>query len=47
MATPTAQQVVKVGDVAPDFALRSLDDEEVRLSDYRGKRLVLFMWASW
>ena len=47
MATPTAQQVVKVGDVAPDFALRSLDGEEVKLSDYRGKRLVLFMWASW
>ena len=46
MATPTAQ-VVKVGDVAPDFALRSLDGEEVKLSDYRGKRLVLFMWASW
>ena len=47
MATPTAQQVVKVGDVAPDFALRSLDGEEVKLSHYRGKRLVLFMWASW
>ena len=46
MATPTAQ-VVKVGDAAPDFALRALDGEEVRLSDYRGKRLVLFMWASW
>ncbi len=47
MATPTAQQVVKVGDAAPDFALCSLDGKEVRLSDYRGKRLVLFMWASW
>ena len=46
MATPTVQ-IVKVGDFAPDFALRALDGEEVKLSDYRGKRLVLFMWASW
>ena len=46
MATPTAQ-AVRVGDAAPDFALSSLDGEEVKLSDYRGKRLVLFMWASW
>ncbi len=46
MATPTAQ-IVKIGDTAPDFALRALDGEDVRLSDYRGKRLVLFMWASW
>ena len=47
MAAPTAQHMVKVGDAAPDFALSSLDGEEVKLSDYRGKRLVLFMWASW
>ena len=46
MATPKVQ-IVKVGDAAPDFALRALDGEEVKLSDYRGKRLVLFMWASW
>ena len=25
----------------------ALDGGEVRLSDYRGKKLVLFMWASW
>ncbi len=46
MAAPTAQSV-RVGDAAPDFSLRALDGEEVKLSDYRGKRLVLFMWASW
>jgi peroxiredoxin len=38
---------VNAGDLAPDFELLSLDGEAVRLSDYRGKRLVLFMWASW
>ena len=46
MATSKVQ-IVKVGDAAPDFALRALDGEEVKLTDYRGKRLVLFMWASW
>jgi peroxiredoxin len=43
MTTPT----IKVGDEAPGFTLRSLDGDEVNLSDYRGKKLVMFMWASW
>ena len=38
---------VNVGDEAPDFTLPSLDGSPIRLSDYRGKKLVLFMWASW
>ena len=38
---------VNVGDEAPDFTLPSLDGGPVSLSDYRGGRLVLFMWASW
>ncbi len=43
----SAVKTVNVGDQAPDFVLPSLDDKDVRLSDYRGKRLILFMWASW
>ena len=39
--------VVNPGDVAPDFTLSSLDGSEVSLSDFRGKKLILFMWASW
>ena len=38
---------VDVGDKAPDFTLRSLDGRDVSLSDYRGKKVVVFMWASW
>ena len=38
---------VDVGDQAPDFTLPSLEGADVSLSDYRGKRLVLFIWASW
>ncbi len=43
----TATRPVKEGEQAPDFTLRSLDGDDVSLSDYRGKRLILFMWASW
>ena len=32
---------------APDFALDVLDGEPVRLSDFRGKTVVLNFWASW
>jgi peroxiredoxin len=31
----------KVGDEAPDFSLKSHLDQEVRLSDYRGKKNVV------
>ena len=36
-----------VGKVAPDFAIEGLDGGTVRLSDYRGKPVVLNFWASW
>ena len=45
--TVPASRVVNVGYQAPDFALPSLEGDEISLSDYRGKRLVLFIWASW
>ena len=32
---------------APDFALPDLDGRMHRLSDYRGKRILLVTWASW
>ena len=40
-------QAPRVGTQLPDFALPTLDGKQVRLSDFRGKRVVLFMWASW
>lgn len=40
-----------VGDVrgvpAPDFELSSLDGRKVKLSDYRGKAVLLNFWATW
>jgi peroxiredoxin len=38
---------VAVGELAPDFAVRTINGEVVRLSDFRGKTVVLNFWASW
>jgi len=37
----------EVGNMAPDFRVETLDGQEVRLSDFRGKRVVLNFWATW
>jgi peroxiredoxin len=36
-----------VGQPAPDFELRDLDGDAVRLSDYRGRVVFINFWASW
>jgi peroxiredoxin len=33
--------------VAPDFALKDVDGRTVRLSEYRGKVVLLNFWATW
>lgn len=45
---PTAALVGDVrGAQAPDFELVSLDGRKVKLSDFRGKAVVLNFWATW
>ncbi|HLS59576.1 MAG TPA: redoxin domain-containing protein [Virgibacillus sp.] len=38
---------LEAGDVAPDFELETLEGETVKLSDYRGERVMLNFWATW
>ena len=35
------------GQTAPDFTLQALDGKTVRLSDFRGKGVLLNFWATW
>ncbi|TLS35337.1 redoxin domain-containing protein [Pseudalkalibacillus caeni] len=34
-------------DKLPDFTFQNLDGNEVSISDYRGRKALIFMWASW
>jgi peroxiredoxin/protocatechuate 3,4-dioxygenase beta subunit len=42
-----ARNVLKVGSVAPDFQVKTVDDKPVKLSDYAGKFVLLDFWAVW
>jgi cytochrome c biogenesis protein CcmG, thiol:disulfide interchange protein DsbE len=46
---PGAPPLAKLenGSLANDFALENLDAEQVRLSDLRGKVVVVNFWATW
>lgn len=47
LAAPTVAEPVAPGVVPEDFALRSLDGSNHRLSEHRGEVVVLVFWASW
>ncbi len=38
---------LKEGEVPPDFELETLDGQSVKLSDYKGQKVILNFWASW
>lgn len=38
---------ISVGHKAPEFTINSIDGKQVKLSDYKGKYVMLDFWASW
>jgi peroxiredoxin len=38
---------LEVGNTPPDFKLNTLSGETVKLSDYKGKKVMLNFWATW
>jgi peroxiredoxin len=42
-----AEKNIKVGNTAPDFTQNDPNDRPVKLSDFRGKYVLLDFWASW
>lgn len=38
---------LEVGQIAPDFSISDIEGNTIRLSDYRGKFVLLDFWASW
>lgn len=46
-AAITEAKAVDVGSVAPDFTLKNTKDENISLSSFRGKYVLVDFWASW
>ncbi len=51
-AQPTAQEIfaskgLEIGKEAPDFEMQQLNGAKVKLSDLRGKKVILNFWATW
>lgn len=43
----TTQEKLAKGNPAQDFVAQNLDGEDVRLSDFKGKYVVIDVWATW
>jgi peroxiredoxin len=47
LLAPGMEVSPKAGDLAPNFLLETLDGGEIRLSDLRGKGVIVNLWATW
>jgi len=43
----SARKVLKTGTAAPDFNVKTLDGKPLKLSDFKGKYVLLDFWATW
>ncbi|MCW1966849.1 MAG: TlpA family protein disulfide reductase [Anaerolineae bacterium] len=41
------RRVLRENTLAPDFTLTTLEGATIKLSDYKGRRIMLNFWASW
>jgi len=44
---PRARKAFLNSAIAPDFALKDRNGDVVKLSDFRGKKVLIITWASW
>lgn len=45
--TEPADIGIQEGNLAPDFQLQTMNGETVKLSDFKGKKVILNFWATW
>ena len=43
---PSRDKSEFVGKPAPDFVLKDIDDNEVKLADFEGKAMIVNFWAT-
>ncbi len=46
-ASARLPQELSVGEIAPEFQLSSLSGNNVSLSDFKGRPVILFIWSTW
>jgi len=45
--TANISKAAKVGQPAPDFTLKTVDGQQVSLSQFKGKPVIINFWATW
>jgi thiol-disulfide isomerase/thioredoxin len=44
---PIRPQPLSIGDVSPEFSFKAVDGQSMKLSDFRGRFVLLYFWATW